>query len=436
MHHQHFTLTLTSDRERRSSDDVIRGQLVYIIKRTLTGNRGRGWKCTVQTIECLDIDPRKNSHGCKLRFQSSLQFHRTSEVEPARFRAQIDELTSWVIATGQTARFGSRPWQVAEEQPTRPASGTGGDLDSSGALLVGDNGLAGPDDLTSADDDLSTPLHETSPLDKGAFFDHLYNLDSQIEIVLSALRAAQDSNMANRFHVVLHGVPGCGKTEILQSTSRLLTSLGVNHQSLDATSTTEAGMRKNIIEEDMSPSVLLIEEIEKVPENSLRWLLGVMDIRGTIQVANFRRTATKKIECIVIASANDMELLKRMMYGALYSRFQHEVHCPRPGREVLAMILRREILKVNGSEEWIEPTLTFMYDDRKVTDPRKIIPVCLCGKDDLLTGVYQNHLRATMLQVQGDGRANSLQTTKSSPTASEILARLTKHADVSNASDQ
>jgi hypothetical protein len=58
-------------------------------------------------------------------------------------------------------------------------------------------------------------------------------------------------------------------------------------------------------------------------------------------------------------------------------------------------ILEREILKSNGKTEWIEPTLKFCMDEEEINDPRKIIPICLCGRDDLLDGTYQKAIRET-----------------------------------------
>jgi MoxR-like ATPase len=157
-------------------------------------------------------------------------------------------------------------------------------------------------------------------------------------------------------------------------------------------------MRKNLLDEDaILPDVILIEEIEKAPENSLRWLLGIMDDRATIQQANARKTASRRVPALVLATANDYALLGKMMYGALLSRFSNEIYCPRPDRTILARILEREINKVpNGNPEWIEPTLRFAYDEHGMTDPRQLKRICLSGKDELISGKYQEDLLQTM----------------------------------------
>lgn len=376
---QETKLTLHTERERRSSPEALNDQLSFIAKRALAGNRGRGWDFEVGSI---NIQESTNSH-CSWIISSSIRFYRKIDVSLDRLERQTSDILEWASAAGHNARFGKRPW-IADgpKQQSKPVV----------------EELLSEDETSSFDsDEAYIPLHEAGTIKPSAFYNHLYGLDSQIAILLSALQAASDSNMVNRFHTLLFGSPGCGKTEILQSTAKLLKKLGVNYLILDATSTTEAGMRKNLLDEDKQPpEVLLIEEIEKVPEASLRWLLGIMDVRGTISQANYRKTASRKVPAIVLATANDIEQLKRMMYGALHSRFQHEVYCPRPNREVLSKILKREVLKVSGDDRWIEAALTFCYDENKTTDPRKIIPVCLCGKEELLTGIYQDHLRKTM----------------------------------------
>lgn len=382
---QDIRLPFTSDRERRTSDDVLRDQLSYIAKRALAGNRGRGWDYEVGPISALDRYV-KETQSTYYTMSSHIRFYRRVDVDLDRLKRQSTDIIEWASATGHSARFGKRPW-VAEV---------------SKAIEL-DMDVTGPDDT---DDDVSTPererdeiipLREVGIIKPGSFYKHLYGLDAQISVLLSSLQAAADSDMRNRFHVLLNGVPGCGKTEILIATAHLLDRLGVFYTVMDATSTTEAGVRKEFLDETKPvPEVIIIEEVEKAPDNAQRWLLGVMDPRAEISQTNARRVASRKVPALVLSTANDMNQLERMMYGALRSRYQLEIYCPRPSRGVLAMILQREVGKVEGDVKWIEPTLTFMYDENGVTDPRKIIPVCLCGKEKLLTGDYQRDLKKTM----------------------------------------
>lgn len=374
-------LNLTRESDRRTADDTLREQLEFIARRALAGNRGRGWGYEIGPISARRHD--LDGGSSRWLFESAIRFYRKTEIPLDRFTSQLRDIIEWASAAGHNSRFARCPWIAEVEKRTQEVVNQDQSQDSS-----------------NLDDDLSyVPLSEVDVISKGTYFNHLYGLDSQIAILLSSLQAAADSKMSNRFHSLLWGDPGCGKTEILQSTAKLLRKLGVNFLILDATSTTEAGMRKSLLDDDVTtPDVILIEEIEKVVESSLRWLLGIMDVRATISQANYRKTASRRVPAIVLATANDIDQLKKMMYGALHSRFQHEIHCPRPDRKVLAMILEREVRKINGRKEWIEPALTFCYDSYQITDPRKIVPICLCGKDQLITGEYQKHLEVTMVR--------------------------------------
>jgi len=239
-------------------------------------------------------------------------------------------------------------------------------------------------------------LASLGTVESGQHFSHLYGLDNQISILLSVIQAAIDSKMHNRFHVLLWGAPGCGKTEIVRATASMLSAYGVNVLTLDATTTTEAGIRRRFLE-NMTPvpDVITFEEIEKVPQTQLRWLLGVLDDRALLMQANYRNTSSREVRALVLATANDLKRLDRMLAGALASRFQVKLHCPRPSRELLAKILAREVARVGGDKRWIEPALIYCYDQNKISDPRRIIPVCLAGGRELMTGRYQDKLTAT-----------------------------------------
>lgn len=405
-------LTFTRQSERRTADDKLRDQLEFIAQRALAGNRGRGWSYEIGPIESIQY--------ISWTFSAFIRFYRTRPVDPDREQEQRREIYEWAAAAGHNTRFGPNPWTTKiPRQEQGPALG----LLSAETKAVPESGTniepdgpAEPEPVERERDSLEdqsgdpTPLSSISRVHKGRFFDHLYGLDSQINMVLSAVQAAADSNMENRFHTLLHGAPACGKTDILLSTSKLLDSLGVSYLVIDAVSMTDAGLRKSFLDEDsILPEVVIVEEVEKTPENNLRIFLGLMDDRAVISQHNARKVATRKVPALVLATANDYNLLRKMMYGALLSRFSNEIFCPRPNREILAKFLKREVDKVKGGDlAWIEPTLEFCHDKRGITDPRMLKRICLCGKDRLLSGEYQLDLEKTMkLPDEGGQKSGS-----------------------------
>lgn len=394
-------LTFTRESERRTSDEKLRDQLDFIALRALAGSRGRGWAYQIGPIGA------SQPFGTSWLFSAWIRFYRTREIDAAKEHEQRLEIYSWAAATGHNARFANHPWiaegvkekEVEKEIEKQPE-----------ITKVEETPLpSSPPDPLSDDEEL-IPLSSLSRIKQGDFYSHLFGRDAQVRILLSSIQAACDSKMQNRFHSLLYGSPGCGKTDILLSTAKLLAEQRVSYLIIDATTSTGAGIRKALLDEDaILPDVIIVEEIEKVSKEAMHPLLGIMDERGTISQFNSRRTASRKVPALILASANDYELLAKTESGALLSRFSNEIYCPRPDREILSKILQREIEKVKGGDlAWIEPTLKFCYDERKITDPRMLKRICLCGKERLISGEYQRDLQATM-------RVETPQTSKKPP---------------------
>lgn len=221
-------------------------------------------------------------------------------------------------------------------------------------------------------------------------FSHIYDRDSQIDIIMSTIEAGISSNFQDRFHCALIGDPACGKTETLRSVKKTLGEDAVLEY--DATATTQAGAIKDLNERDELPRILIVEEIEKTDEASLRWLLSVMDHRAEIRKVNYREHVQKETRMLTLATVNDYKLFQKIMYGALASRFAYHLHFPKPDESLLRKILEREVARVKGDKRWIKPSLEFAISE-EIYDPRKITAICLCGKDRLLDKSYQKKLK-------------------------------------------
>lgn len=238
-----------------------------------------------------------------------------------------------------------------------------------------------------SDSDIS--LGEAAP-----YFSHLFERNAQISIVLSAIDAARSTHFSHRFSAVLFGPPGSGKSAICGG---IMEMVGENHiLRFDGPSCTKAGLENFFLDGgDLTPKIMVFEEIEKTDPEALKIMLGILDTRGEIRKTTGdegQRIADVKVLCI--ATVNNLPLFEKLHAGALSSRFTHKIHCPRPSRKCLESILEREVASVGGKCAWIAPALDYVLGEEGCTDPRRAIAVCLSGRDRLLTGAYQRALRS------------------------------------------
>lgn len=236
------------------------------------------------------------------------------------------------------------------------------------------------------------------PEDFEDHFTHLYGLEYQIHRIKCALEAGIQSEWEDRFHAVLWGPPGCGKTDVMQTVKECFPEESVLE--FDATATTSAGAIKQLAEmadNGVLPRIMVIEEIEKViNQNAITHLLAIMDQRAEIRKTTARASINKDARLFVLCTVNNYDLFEKMQAGALESRFSTKVHFARPNRDTLRRILERDISKLplGGNFAWIDPTLDFC-EKYGITDPRQVKAICLCGRDELLDGTYQRMLVAT-----------------------------------------
>lgn len=233
------------------------------------------------------------------------------------------------------------------------------------------------------------------------YFAHIFDRDPQIRIVYNAIAAAKASDFRVRNHCILWGKPACAKTEILLAFERMLGREYVVR--LDATATTKAGAEEMFLNSGAMPPVIMLEEAEKCNPVNLPWLLGILDKRGEIikTTARTNGPTRKEAKCLCIATVNNLTEFNGVMSGALSSRFQHKIYCPRPDKKVMELILRRELKEVNGDPAWINPIMDYCLNEEETNDPRRAIAL-LDGREKWLTGEYQDDLRAIRKAMEAD----------------------------------
>lgn len=359
--------------KRALRDDVVEGNFTSLL--ASTNNRGlaaKGWS--------MDTDASQDSwHGettpdderYRYLYRATIVIENNSPKAPGKY--EFPAILRTLATKTQQPAYGS--WTLAT-------------VDGEAYLPIADD-----EELSaSVNDALIGYAEVVIPDEFEANFDHLYGLEPHIARVKAALLAGTSSNWRNRFHAALVGPPGCGKSDICGTLKSILGEDAV--MEFDATATTAAGAIKELTERDVLPRVLIVEEIEKADEKALTFLLALMDLRGEIRKTTARATIQRDTKLFVIATVNNVALFEHIAAGALASRFSNKIGFRRPSRDTLAMILQREVAKVEGDVRWIGPTLDYA-EERGITDPRQIIALCLCGADMWLTGEYAKMMEAT-----------------------------------------
>ena len=202
-----------------------------------------------------------------------------------------------------------------------------------------------------------------------AHISHLIGLDEKWEAIRGVLEAGIVCDWEDRLNVALIGPPGCGKSDMLRSLKRALGNDAVLE--FDATSMTTAGVIKLLEERTVLPRCIFVEEIEKSPKDSTNFLLALADLRAEIRKTTHRDNIQRDINVLVICTVNGKKLFEQRASGALASRFTNKLYFKRPDRAMLRKILEREIIKIKGDLNWIDPVLDWC-DKTNETDPRAV----------------------------------------------------------------
>ena len=264
--------------------------------------------------------------------------------------------------------------------------------------------------------------------DVPVYFRKQYDSDPQINMVVRKMRRAIENEFEYRDHCLLTGDPGCGKSYTLQLAAKMFGKDAVLW--LDGTSMTSAGIIELLKQLTVMPRFIFVEEIDKSANDAVAVLLGVMDKRGEVRKTTYRDNIQRDARVCVFATANNMDKVRKMQEGALYSRFGNPVTYNRPSESALKRILNRELddldiatcVKNNRNSEneiircekckecirrakWIAATLDWCKNNQNIMesdtlDPRFVIQMCINGQDDLLNGSYQRDIEATSPKLE------------------------------------
>ncbi len=361
---------------KRISDERIKQQIAHCCKLAFNSNRGSGWSQSPIVVHS------PLSKGNDWILKASIEFSPTTDRQSVHDK--WPNIVKRFAEAGCASQLKQHPWVVVTPNGYKQIATEAAAKTSEMEELAEEPKLLGEVNIDPKD-----------------YYSRIYNRQPQIRRIIDSLHLGQRTDWVKRTNTLLDGEPGGGKTEIMLSTREMLGKENEAWQWYDATSMTKAGVIEGIMKAKVIPPVLFIEEIEKCEEGALRWLLGVMDRRGEIRRTNYRvGNQAKNVRMLVIASANNVKLLKTVLSGALYSRFQNKIYCPEPDRPTMQQILLRELADIKGRESWVEPAIQFGFDKWGITDPRDLINIMSCGGQRLISGEYQQDYEATMHPVE------------------------------------
>jgi hypothetical protein len=404
----------------RTSNEKIQAQIDHLVERALGGNRGHTWAVTHRGLR----NPRQERGFWRFDVDLAFEKVRGSKGGEAEYK-QWEDIRAMLVQTGQSTKYNPYPWQVEMantafpvptpqvilpndseeenqgEEETESFDTVMGDINKSiqkilhkeikettirfGEVPDWDH-FEIPEELLGKDSDKALAEHPV--------WKDLYGLGPQIRILLSNIKRAKETNGNSRFHSVLFGHAGCGKTTTLLAIEKMFGPNSVLR--LDATSTTRAGLEKLFFSDTglaQIPKLVMMEEGEKADPDALKIWLGALDDRGEIRKVNFRVNQLRQIKILFFCAVNNKSAFDKMMgsdgstAGALSSRCVSQIYYPRPTDHVLHQILRKEIDENGGSYDWIQPCIDLAHE-LEVNDPR-IIRSYLAGGDRLLDESYQ-----------------------------------------------
>lgn len=239
---------------------------------------------------------------------------------------------------------------------------------------------------------------EYSPVnfDPTGYFSNMIDRESQINITVSALRTAVETDFLVTNHLVYYGDASAGKTSFATCVMNMVGEAHVMR--IDAQTATQAGIINEIKMRGQGIRVIMIDEIDKVKNKAeeYRWLLSVLDEQKKLRIFNANNDGPINISlpCLAIFTCNDLEKVRSFMSGALYSRMIHKVYFPSLDDESIYQALQKYVRLIHGSDDWIRPAINYVREAKGANDIREMIGVLTDGRERLLTGEYAKILQS------------------------------------------
>jgi len=389
-----FRCVLERKVQKRINPDSLEQQLEYIVSRGTAGDR-KNW----ENKSYKPHAPTQFDGGWLYRV--ALTFERKGSKVPATdvLNSELASVINYLHSSGTSTKFKPNTWSVTGihadwtgaqiPTPTNPDEAIQSEsedvIDFDEALTLEE--LEIPEVLVCGSDEEI----EDHPAFKG-----LFARARHIRIIAASLKRMKETKGKVRNHILLWGLPGCGKSHLLKGWRQVLGPGG--SITINSNSATRAGVEKIFfrLRDVGCPPVCFAEEMEKTLEAILTVWLSILDERGEIRKITHFDQNRVAAEVLCLGTANDKLLFDRLHGGrpghpgALSSRFSKQLYVPRPDSQVMAKILAREIELYGGSMKWIAPCLE-IAQELKTNDPRIVLSF-LDGQERLMDGSYKDDI--------------------------------------------
>lgn len=381
-----FKVNLERKTVNRLNSESLEEQMEYLVGRATAGNR-KTW-----TNKNYKITGPKRENGHYV-YNLTLEFERNGRksLSDGQLSDELKAIIGYITKAAESSKF-KPAWSVGTVQQSWNASVVKDESDGCDVLpfdrALTFSELVIPDILVNGTDE---------EIEKHPSFQGIYGRAAHIRIIGSSIQRMIATNGAKRNHILLHGLPGCAKSQILMGWMNVL-GPGAFF-TINANSATRAGIEKMFLDRFRVtgvPPVCFIEEIEKTLEAILTVWLSILDDRAEVRKINYREQSRIDAKVLSIATANDKLLFDRLHGGrighpgALSSRFTKQLYVPRPDRDIMERILLRDIEIHGGNKEWVPPCLA-IAEELKTNDPRIVLSL-LDGQDRLLDDSYRQDI--------------------------------------------
>jgi hypothetical protein len=392
-----FIISLEKKQSKRTDTETIKRQLIEIATRGVAGKRA------VWSFSEISGFENPLTVGDGILYKATISFRRRKLANTEMLDAEMHAISEFMAKSGVSMK-----WSVKETKPSWITEKSD-DGDEANDFVDFDRSLSF-DEITIPEVLIHGSDEEIE--DYPAFSD-IYGRAAHVRTMAASMQTVILTKGKRRNHLVLHGLPGCGKSSLFHAWQNSVLPKG-SYIRINANSSTKAGLEDlflSRLRDVGTPPFLFVEEMEKTLPDILTIWLSILDERAEVRKIVHRKLRYAEVRSLVFATVNDKMLFDRLMAGrpgnpgALSSRMTG-LYVPRPDEAVMARILRRDIdifypeAGVNR-EDWVRACLE-LAKQVKTTDPRKIVTF-LDGRNRLLTEEYQRDI-VTLYELEVSDR--------------------------------